>query len=179
MTQQSSFDSAVRPVVYDWNGWWEAEHVLCLMNEESYMNYIECRSEDTIKKIMEKKRQPHHHDKTMLTTMTPKRWQRKSCSHFGYRRGSGQNWVRRLKIRRPITPSPSPPPSPPCTPQEKQLSVNHTPTGENHPDNEARVATEEENLKLIVSIPFRQLITDRQMKKYCTAGAKHRISTGD
>ncbi len=167
--QHTSFDSAVRPVVYDWNGWWEAEHVLCMMNEESYVNYIECKSEETIKKILEKKRQAHsNNNKAMLTTtMSPDRWQRRSCSHFGFRRGSGQNWVRRMKIRKPISPTPpSPPPPPP--PREK---LNHKSAG--------RYCIEPPNrdLKLIVSIPFRQLITDRQMKKYCVAGAKHRIPT--
>ena len=162
--QRASFDSAVRPVVYDWNGWWEAEHVLCMMNEESYMNYIECQSEDNIKQVLEERKQAHT-DKP--ATMTPDRWQRRSCSHFGFRRGSGQNWVRRLKIRKPISPMPLPEKSKSSKPKHVGRHCEEFPSWE----------VKDKNLKLIVSIPFRQLITDRQMKKYCVAGAKYRVPT--
>ena len=160
----TSFDSAVRPVVYDWNGWWEAEHVLCMMNEESFMNYIECRSESTIKDILEQKKQPRSNG-AMPRAMSPERCQRRSCSHFGFRRGSGQNWVRRLKIRKPKTPSPPPPPPP------REKAKKHKSTIGHHRDLPVG------NMKLVVSIPFRQLITDRQMKKYGVSGAKYRIQT--
>ena len=198
-------DQAVRPVVYDWNGWWEAEHVLCAMNEESYANYVECRSREDIGRALDKSH-PRRVRKILKpsstiastttsspTAVTPGKGIESSyvtpiknpeplvplsepvrrVGGEGTRRGCGQGWMRRLKVGASSSSSSS---SSSSNNNAKSLSQGKE-ASEGAPPPRRLVADACKSLKLIVSIPFRKLITERQMKKYCVEGGKHRIPT--
>ena len=193
-------DEAVRPVVYDWNGWWKAERVLCMMNEESYMHYVECRSEGDIKKILEKSSKkirrslnfgaPPSGKALDPTCLTPTK-----NARLGEERGSkesppppppsmrtqcrvkklyGPSWMKKLKVQRRNTGLLAMKTLPPRASPLSTRSLRDKPPPPTPVTTKSKVV---ESLKLIVSIPFRKLITERQMKKYCGEGGKYRIPT--
>lgn len=175
-------DEAIRPVVYDWNGWWEAEHVLCVMNEESYANYIECRSEEDIRNILARnfrsarkalKSPAKPLDSSYITPiknpmplLTPQSEPARR-SQCGVKRVYGQSWIKKLKAPRQGI----------ALDDVRRSRCKSTGQEMSDPFTKSLVADACKSLKLIVSIPFRKLVTERQMKKYCGEGGKHRIPT--
>lgn len=174
-------DQAVRPVVYDWNGWWEAEHVLCMMNEESHANYVECRSEEDIRSILAKNSRRIRKNlkspgkpldssyitptKNPMPTLTPLS-EPAGHSQRGIKRVCG---LKKLKMLRQSATSDE------MRRSSRKSSSKETTAGD--PFTKSLVVDACKSLKLIVSIPFRKLITERQMKKYCGEGGKYRIPT--
>lgn len=176
-----SLDEAIRPVVYSWNGWWEVEHVLCMMNDESYMNYIECKSEEDITKILGKNSKrirkslnfaaaPSKHtssDYLTPSSATASMSKPPRSDQRGVKRMYGHSWMRKFKAQRQ---------SNTCTPDVKNptcKSSSKEAESSGDPFSRSRVVDACRSLKLIVSIPFRKLITERQLKKYCGEGGKH------
>ena len=177
----TEMEEAIRPVVYNWNSWWEAENIVCMMNEELYTNYVECRSEEDMQRILGKStRRIRKVLKTSASGKTPDASYVtptknpvpvsgpvsepvRRGSHGRLKRGCGQNWMKKYKAQRTLTIGSScgkPSLKEPGDPCGKSLVVDAC-----------------KSLKLIVSIPFRKLITERQLKKYCGEGGKHRIPT--
>lgn len=187
-------DEAVRPVVYDWNGWWEAEHVLCTLNEESYTNCVECRSEEDIRGLLSKNsrrirqallRPPakpldssyvtpiKHPIPSVMAASEPTR--RSQC---GPR--NGQRWRKKLKLQRQSSVRDGSGEAPADTRSRARSGGCKAASVKDAGDSastKSLVSDACKSLKLIVSIPFRKLITERQMKKYCGEGGKHRIPT--
>ena len=197
-----SLDKAVQPVLYNWNSWWEAEHVHCVMNEESYMNCVECRCEEDIKDLLGKESRSNRNNSGELVTPrkneadpsfpSPNKFRKHttmitsaSTSHAEQNpiqttkdtpeaqkcesRGFSPLWLSKLK-------SPKSRSSPSDTKDSNQWNIK---VKSQHGDifTKIKVVDAYKSLKLIVSIPFRRLVTERQLKKYCGEGGKHRILT--
>ncbi len=178
-TPQKSLDEAVRPIVYDWNSWWKEKRVVCMMNEESYLNYVECKCKKDIRKILEKnskrtkktlvlskkKDSLPAKDGNKSTEMTASSTKSSPVAeHVGYKR----------KMNRPGLLPPSFDFKNTDSFDSKEMDVCSS-DDNTHPHSSSRLADICKNLKLIVSIQFCRLVTERQMKKYCWKGGKHRI----
>lgn len=234
-----TLDDAIRPVVYDWNAWWEKEYIHCALNEEALINSVECQCEDedcsenipkespqrasktlTTASAIKKKLTPsfltpmkdgkwaspssvvHSRQSSFLTPikdgmwaspspvvqsrqssfLTPikDRWdspspfsQSRQCqggktsSKILNRRdhkGGRDEAKKRSPDQQDASPEVRIPPNFPANNGDKRMSTRK------------KVVSVCTNLRLIISIPFRKLITERQLKKYCGEGGKHRIS---
>lgn len=184
-------DEAVRPVMYDWNGWWEAERVLCMMNEESYLNYVECQSKEDTRKTPRKNSSKLTKKSTTTTTsfgkedpsfLTPTNKtgnktgtptsRTPRSTKFEIKLSYGQSLVRKLRVQRHRDAAPS------AKHSGGKVSCSGQCSDPSDPSTRRKVVEACRSLKLIVSIPFRKLVTERQMKKYCgETGGKHRIPT--
>lgn len=174
-----SLDDAIRPVVYDWNAWWEKEYIQCALNEESQINSVECWSDDIYNnKIPEGKR--------TIKTPTTASNRKKLNPSFLTPIMDGK-----LVSQSPIVQSKQ------CQGGKISIKTQNERDGKKGKGEDGKKGKGEAgiqngdrsmsarkkmvsvciNLRLIVSIPFKKLITERQLKKYCGEGGKHRIGT--
>ena len=177
-----SLDEAVRPVVYDWNAWWDAEHVICMMNEESYMNYVECSVEEDIQKILMKNSRHTHnsekktakkkvdssylmpiktvHDLSAVQSAesSPNESPRTNNVGKNGNKSYAPNWMKKMKQNTTDIKT--------CTRKGINAHTNDVITPK-------KVVDVCKSLKFIVSIKFQKLMTERQKKKYCNEGGKH------
>ena len=175
----ASLESAIRPVTTDWNSWWEREYIICILNDDAFINSVECYIDENAPKedcsrstkkhrpkkklrssfltpIKDSKLGPltNSHikvEKGKITTLTPAKKDAGSTKNDNDSNGKSST-VSKAK-------------TPKKCPTESQST-------------RTKVAGICKNVHLIISIPFHKLITERQFKKYYGEGGKQRILTG-
>lgn len=183
-----SLDDAIRPVVYDWNAWWEKEHIQCALSNETL---LECRYDgNSNNKISEEGPQSSRKTLTPVSTrkmlnstfLAPKdsKWvsllpsaQSKECQQ-GKTSGKSPNRKSKKGKGQPDKQYPDQPGISPLMRTPPNSPVDHRDKMTSTRKKVVRVCA---NLRLIISIPFRKLITERQLKKYCGEGGKYHICT--
>ena len=182
-------DDAVRPIIHDWNAHWEMDEVICVLNEEAFMNCTEFWGEDDINEVIadsqeDRKSREQSVDvvspssNIMMTpaisdVMTTNVVKRPFSSAAGrrrpYRVRRGYSSARKWRLQRhgfPYGIKKSSGRKPSSKIRKSSLSTtNKAPPVEEEPE------------EMIVSIPFYKLVTERQKKKYCASGGKYRIPT--
>ena len=188
-----SLDNAIRPVVDDWNAWWKKEYIQCSLSDEALISSIECPCDDNTNNTISKEG-PQRSRNTLTQVSTSKisnpsfltltkdgNWisplpgtQNKECREGKTSintpnkkesikgKGKADKWYH---DHQDISPEVTTLTNCPVNQRDKIMSTRNK---------VIRVYT---SLCLIVSIPFRKLITERQLKKYCGEGGKYRIGT--
>lgn len=155
-------DKAIQPFVQDWNAIWVAERILRMINDDCLMNFIQHQTGEDIKKFLARRKIC----KSLNVVTTSKEAAEDASSKTV---GSST----KSAIEKPAGDTPKRPKRNYSSARKLELREStSSPTVKKFKNTSAKTvmqtsAEEKNNLSLTVSIPFRKLITERQMKKYC------------
>jgi len=186
----ASLENAIRPVTADWNSWWKKEYFICLKNDDMTLNSGETHNKDDSSKegcSYSLKKTPHcpssrkklplfnTSSKPNPTSTQVKHLSRKcSTSETHYlQEEDGDKFVKKVNDSRrecEVNPLMGKSPQKNITDLREKLTRK-------------KMASIYANFCLVISVPLRKLITDRQLKQSCkeedaSKGGKHRIFTG-